>query len=153
MAIGRRPAAAVGHAIPDVDQRGPDPPGPGGALEVEWTGVAFALLRRSVIERMISAHPELIYKNVHGQICWALFQHVVKDGWFCGEDVSFCRRWSALGGRMWLLPDASFIHEGPVGVEGNLWTRLVGEQAPDAPKPRTGAWVASDASWISGRPA
>lgn len=42
----------------------------------------------------------------------------------CGEDVSLCKRWTALGGKIWLLIDAPLIHEGMGIWAGNVADQL-----------------------------
>ena len=78
--------------------------------EAESVGAGFVLLSRTCIERMIQAHPELEYATAHGPV-WALWAPIF-DGVPNGEDVSFCKRWRALGERIWVHSEVTLMHFG-----------------------------------------
>lgn len=85
-------------------------------LEVRDVGFAFVMLKRSVIERMIEAYPELRY-NTNERAQYALFLDMIdkRDGEFgerLSEDFSFCRRWRDIGGEIWVDPNANLTHAG-----------------------------------------
>jgi len=88
--------------------------------KIEASGLAFALLHKSVFERLGAAHPELRYRAPDQTLGWGLFNPIIRDEHSYGEDMSFCRRWRDLGGDIWLLADAPMSHEGPMIIEGNF---------------------------------
>ncbi|MES1176384.1 MAG: hypothetical protein ABUL62_18820 [Myxococcales bacterium] len=71
----------------------------GELLEVQHTAAAFMLLSRSCIEQLVTAHPELVYDTGIDRVCsiWS----PTFAGQPYSEDMSFCARWRALGGRIW----------------------------------------------------
>jgi len=71
----------------------------GNLLELEYTGSGFMLLKRSCIERLHAAHPELAYEGVSGT-AFALWSPVFGGQIYSGERT-FCRYWRALGGKIW----------------------------------------------------
>lgn len=97
-------------SLPDVDGAEVD-----GTIQVPAAGVAFALLRRVVIERISIAHPELHCSD--GFYC--LFDPIVMAGNRATEDIAFCIRWRRVGGTIWLLRDAPLEHHGPFTFTGN----------------------------------
>ncbi len=117
-----------------------------GVLEVEWLGTGFVLLKRSVLERMVAAHPELMCKTAlypQGPLCF-LFQQAIENGEIVGEDISFFRRWRRLGGKCHLLVDATIGHTGAFTASGNLARTLAvakaqPQAAPAAVRPKPGA--------------
>ncbi|HEY3254102.1 MAG TPA: hypothetical protein VGJ91_09150 [Polyangiaceae bacterium] len=71
----------------------------GDLLELESTGAGFMLLKRSCIERLEQAHPELRYDTSTGP-AYALWSPRF-DGQVYSEDRTFCSYWRALGGQIW----------------------------------------------------
>ena len=95
-----------------------------GCVELEYGNVSFALLHRSVFERMFAAHPELKLKgNLYG-----LFDTLIERGKLWGDDYGFCRRWKAIGGQVWLDPNIVLTHYGVKGWTGDVagWLRRRG---------------------------
>jgi len=74
----------------------------GALIEASHTAPAFLLLTRTCVERMVAAHPELFYENGSERIC-ALWSPSF-GGRQYSEDLTFCARWRALGGRIWVHP-------------------------------------------------
>lgn len=97
-----------------------------GFLRLYNVGFAFVMLKRSVIDQMCEAYPELEYDTAGTRRQWALFHDMIdKDdtpplGQRLGEDFSFCARWRKIGGAMWADPDASLIHAGRKEYRGRL---------------------------------
>lgn len=98
-------------------------PGPGGKAItkgplVEAIGVpmGFCLLTRGMIERMIKAYPVLSYTAVKGEFkgerMTNLFLNMVEEDLLFGEDIAFCRRWTKIGGQIWVDPEISLKHIG-----------------------------------------
>jgi glycosyltransferase involved in cell wall biosynthesis len=105
-------------------------------MKVRHVGFAFVVLKRSVVEKMCEAYPELEYNtDGHGRE-WALFFDLMwkRAGQELperlSEDFSFCQRWQAIGGEIWLDPYASIIHAGRKeykGAAGDLLTPVTEE--------------------------
>jgi hypothetical protein len=74
----------------------------GELFEALYTSPGFLLLTRSCVERLVAAHPELVYDTGTDRVCsiWS----PSFDGQPYSEDMSFCARWRALGGRIWAHP-------------------------------------------------
>lgn len=82
-----------------------------GFLKVRAVGMAMALLKRSVIDRLVAAHPELAYRYVEDTE-HALFLDMIDGDLRLTEDYAFCRRWTRLGGEIWLDPMSKLSHVG-----------------------------------------
>lgn len=70
----------------------------GDLAEVGHVGTGFLLVSRAAIEKMLSAYAGDAYESA-GQAFVSLFAQNIDEG---TEDVSFCRRWRAIGGRVWM---------------------------------------------------
>jgi len=92
----------------------------GGFLEVAAVGSAFLMLTRRVFDRLEAANPQLRYTSPEGTVAYALFDPYVYNGKSLGEDGAFCQRWKDVGGKIELLLEAPFVHEGPVAMAGSL---------------------------------
>ncbi len=101
---------------------GPDREERDGFVTARYAGTGFMLIRRSAIVRLARAHPELQYRRTHvGQAaCLAtdrlfdLFSPLIEpeSQTYLSEDYSFCHRWRALGGRVWLDAKTRLKHVG-----------------------------------------
>jgi len=99
-----------------------------GFLKAEYGATGFMLIRRSVLERLAETHPELRYGSDHsvwtGRIDrsarYAFFDTMIADGQYLPEDYSFCRRWRALGGEIWIDLLSRFQHVGGHVYRGDL---------------------------------
>lgn len=98
-----------------------------GFAKAYHVGFAFAMLKRSVIDRLCEAYPELRYNTGSNKPEWALFLDMIwrhrglaKDqfGERFSEDYSFCQRWQDIGGDIWIDPDAELIHVGTTEFKG-----------------------------------
>jgi hypothetical protein len=93
----------------------------GGFIEAEVVGTGFLMLRRSVFEKMIAAHPELKrvadptfpdYQKVQPHY-YGFFDMIVEpNGRQLGEDVSFCKRWRDIGGKIYCDRQSELTHTG-----------------------------------------
>lgn len=92
-----------------------------GFTEVTYAGTAFMMVSKSVIEKMIAAGVAPDYDE-SGERTWDLFGCIVdpKKRELNGEDVSFCKRWRSIGGKIHCLLDAELSHHGPVTVTGRF---------------------------------
>ena len=79
------------------------------------------LVRREVFVRLREAYPDLdcdaresTYQDMGLARVFQAFEPLANEhGVKMGEDVSFCRRWRAIGGEIWLTFDESIGHTGP----------------------------------------
>jgi hypothetical protein len=92
-----------------------------GNLEVGHVGTAFMRIRREAFDRLEAAHPEWKRRNSPT----AFFANDVKDGTELSEDVSFCHRWRAIGGKVWIDPTIRLRHHGNAAFEGNFRSLFV----------------------------
>lgn len=84
-----------------------------GLLQLNRIGTGFMMIQRHVLEGMIAKHPEWGYENnVNKRKDYALFDFVLKDGQYFGEDYSFCDRARADGYTIYLDPSISLPHVG-----------------------------------------
>ncbi len=98
-----------------------------GLLEASRVGAGFLRLRRDALERMVALHPELRYVHDGRSDAphHALFDTSMIDGELCGEDWTFCARWRAAGGQIWVDPDIVLDHIGTRAFSGTLRDALV----------------------------
>jgi len=98
-----------------------------GLIKLHDAGTGFMMIKRSTIEKMIKAYPDLKYKNdVNMSIdlkdqFYAFFDTMIDpiDRRYLSEDYTFCRRWQEIGGDIWLDPSISLNHYGSYCFQGN----------------------------------
>jgi len=98
-----------------------------GLVSLKDAGTGFMLIKRSVIEKMTEAYPDLQYNNdinVDKELdkhTFALFDTIIEKSSkrYLSEDYTFCRRWQELGGKVWLDPNISLNHYGTIPFRGN----------------------------------
>ena len=106
----------------------------GGFASVEHAGTGFMLIRRGVFERMIERHPELGFVHSHVEIGdakapqrqYAFFDTSIdrEAGTYLSEDYTFCRRWIAMGGEVWVNLASRFTHVGTHAFHGDFSTQI-----------------------------
>ncbi len=107
-----------------------------------YAGTGFQLIKRRVFERLLAAHPELRFRAVHARagrlpasdnLC-AVFDPLIDPatGAYLSEDYSFCRRWRALGGEIWLDLRSRLIHTGADDFAGDAAARIAAGGTPGA---------------------
>ncbi len=109
------------------------PIGMDGLIEADYLPAGFMRIRRSVIEKMQLAYPELKYTaNVVDVInsgvtdAYDFFNMGVMDNkTWTTEDYFFCKRWRDIGGHLWVMPDIDFKHVGRYNYEGNYHKSLL----------------------------
>jgi len=105
-----------------------------GFVKSRYAGTGFLMVRRSVLEAMIEHYPELRYTHEHtgndplDGSRWrsALFNCMVDQatGFYLSEDFSFCRRWTDMGGEIWVDHLSRLNHVGVMVYRGNLAARV-----------------------------
>lgn len=99
-----------------------------GWVELSAAGTGMMAIKTTVIKDMYFAYPELEYISDNDEKRVALFDFMVYDGRYRGEDYTFCRRWREIGGQIWLWPDVTTTHNGNFGYTGNIADFLIGEK-------------------------
>lgn len=82
-----------------------------GCIKAEWIPAGFLKITTDAVHRFMAAHPELCFGPRYAP-CVDLFNHGAFDGLWWGEDYAFSRRWNALGGEIWVIPDLDLTHHG-----------------------------------------
>lgn len=108
--------------------------GRNGFIKASYAGTGFMMIRRAALEKMCAAHPELRYRATHTRSAhanesvnrYALFDCMIEPetGTYLSEDFAFCRRWTALGGEIWVDAKSRLKHVGPVIFDGDLSAEL-----------------------------
>jgi hypothetical protein len=108
------------YRVKSDEERYPVTPLPEGSLQDVNTGllevkdIPFGLvrIRRSVIEKMQASDPDNWFyaNNADRTKCHTLFNTMVEDNLFWGEDYYFCRKWRALGGKVYVDPEFMLAH-------------------------------------------
>lgn len=110
-----------------------------GFAKVRYAGTGFLMVRRAALLRMCEAYPALRYRRVQAvgdplidsPYRVALFDCMIDpvSGAYLSEDFAFCRRWTDLGGEIWLDVRSRLTHQGSYAFEGDLAARLVPKAA------------------------
>jgi hypothetical protein len=93
-----------------------------GLLEVEGVPAGFLRVSRAALARMVAAYPEKRFAdpNAPNSEAWALFDNIHDGDEYWGGDFSFCRRWRAIGGKVWLDPELELHHVGFKTFSGRI---------------------------------
>jgi len=107
-----------------------------GFVSADYAGTGFMLIKRSAIERLFKAFPELRFSTIDSNLktsktdqnLYALFDCIIDPGTgkYLSEDYSFCRRWRQIGGELWLDLRSQLTHVGPASFHGDTTTRFAG---------------------------
>ena len=103
---------------------------------MEETGTGFMIIKRQVLEKIIKAQPELKYVNdmplpeAVKQQSYSIFDtmHCPKTNRYLSEDYTFCHRWIALGGEVWVDPRTQLNHWGGHTYKGNI-SKILGDNS------------------------
>ncbi len=100
-----------------------------GFVTAEYAGTGFMMIKRSAIERLIAAHPETRYhamqtyppQKAGGAPFHSLFDCMIEPstGTYLSEDFTFCHRFRAIGGKIWLDTRSRLRHVGSLEFSGN----------------------------------
>ena len=99
---------------------------PTGLVEVNGLPGGFLMIRRDCADRMAGAYRDLAFDPQDGQDsdeAWRgnlfnLFGSELAERTRWSEDISFCRRWTAIGGKVWLDPYILLEHWGMACFSG-----------------------------------
>jgi hypothetical protein len=104
-----------------------------GFARAQYAATGFLMLKRQMLLAMIERYPESRYAHEHrpndpldnSPWRYALFNCFVDEtGTYLSEDFSFCRRWTDMGGEIWVDLNSRLTHVGTVNFEGDLWTQF-----------------------------
>jgi hypothetical protein len=105
-----------------------------GFAKVRSAGTGFLLIARSALLKMTERYPELKYKREdHAEdpltgSSWrfALFNCLIDEatGTYLSEDFSFCRRWTDMGGEIWVDLESKLTHTGSFTFNGITSTQF-----------------------------
>lgn len=80
-----------------------------GCIQGSRVPAGFLKVTKAGVERFMKAYPELCYGSPVSPSV-DLFNHGAFEGVWWGEDYAFSRRWRALGGDIWIIPDLNLDH-------------------------------------------
>jgi hypothetical protein len=97
-----------------------------------YAGTGFMMIRRTAFEQMIKAYPQTAFSAAHtaARPTRSANQYALFDGSidpetreYLSEDYTFCARWRAIGGKLWLDLRSRLIHVGPRDFCGDAAAR------------------------------
>lgn len=94
---------------------------PGTGLISAWgVPTGFMKIRRRVFDKLAAEQPDNFYlmKNPDGGEPLKHYNFFGRRPPL-GEDISFCRRWAEVGGKLWVQPEVRIVHYGVKGWEGH----------------------------------
>lgn len=105
-----------------------------GFVKARYAGAGFLMIRRTVLEAMIGRYPELRYRCEHKAADpfegnpWrsALFNCMIEEetSTYLSEDYSFCKRWTDMGGEIWVDLTSKLSHSGSITFHGDMAARV-----------------------------
>jgi len=105
-----------------------------GFVKARYAGTGFMMIRRAVLEAMVERYAELRYRSEHKAHDpfegnpWraALFNCMIdsQTSTYLSEDYSFCKRWTDMGGEIWVDLTAKLDHVGMMTFHGDLAARV-----------------------------
>lgn len=108
-----------GNAIPITEDA------TSGLLRASGVGLAFACMTRACATRLVQHYADLAYTAADGREEWAVFNPMVKNRRYLGEDFALCQRWRDIGGEIWIAPEVSLKHVGSFCWQGAWLEQLV----------------------------
>lgn len=98
-----------------------------GLLEVKGVPFGFVKLTRVQLEQMVEHYPDTVFhcEDAPGKEAHDLFGSYRTGKYKMGEDYSFCRRWTDIGGKVWIDPEIDMGHVGYKTFRGHIgnWLR------------------------------
>ncbi|MCL2469361.1 MAG: hypothetical protein FWF24_03915 [Alphaproteobacteria bacterium] len=101
----------------------------GGFVTGTYAGTGFMLIKRSAALAMAAGYPETKYKYTQTYPIpkqpspnqYNLFDCMIdpQTGAYLSEDFTFCHRWRALGGKIWLDKETPLTHIGSYAFQGD----------------------------------
>jgi hypothetical protein len=131
----------------------------GPLFEVDTMGTGFLMFRKNVYKQLIDAHPETKYVDDIGlgqqyePWLYAIYDTAIDErGHYLSEDWTFCRRWQALGGKIWADSRALLNHSGLYQFKGDAAAlERRGLKRVDARSPEGQAFLAAQQAAAEGK--
>lgn len=92
----------------------------GPLIRADMLSGGFIRFTREAVEKLWEAEKGREYKDCQGRVCRPVFEHGERDNGYWGEDYWLSKKWEALGGELWLEPDADLVHVGMKEFKGNF---------------------------------
>jgi hypothetical protein len=114
-------------------EAGPAPLHENGLLRVQSVGTGFMMIARHVLEKMWAKYNQDPYpvppeQPEVGRVSRVFdYDYASPAGW--GEDYTFCARWRAMGGEIWVDPSLQLFHIGVYAYTGTYMDWLVARAA------------------------
>jgi hypothetical protein len=89
-----------------------------GNIECAMVPTGFLRINRAVFEAM-APHVETYMHNDGEPTLKAFFKTEIDNGIFWGEDPNFCRKWRAIGGKVYAMAEVEFGHVGTYEWRGS----------------------------------
>lgn len=112
---------------------------PSGLLSMTSVGGAFVLVTKACMQKMADSYPELEFTPIRGLRCWGVYHPDIAGKLDVGEDYVFCKRWKAIGGKVWVMPSVRLSHAGETlmigafeDVLGKVMTVAADEETQEA---------------------
>lgn len=132
---GPRKVTPVEFAVNVSDDHGRPIPiqqdGATGCLLATGIGMAFSVLSRACVNRMVAAYRDLEFLAADGRTEYAVFNPLVVNKRYLSEDFAFCHRWRSVGGMIYVLPDVSLEHVGSQVWSGDWLSHLEAKMAAE----------------------
>jgi len=106
-----------------------------GFTPVRYAGTGFLMIRRGALLAMTQRYPELKFERQHevpdpgagSPHRYALFDCMIDPATktYLSEDFSFCKRWTDMGGEIWVDLASKLTHTGPFTFQGDVATQFV----------------------------
>ena len=99
-------------------------------IQLDRIGMAFTCVQRHVLEELVLIHPELQYEDQQGgKTHTALFDFVLKDRKYLGEDYVFCDHLTSAGYEIWADPTLTLSHAGSKDFTGSYAELILNSNA------------------------
>lgn len=105
-----------------------------GLMEVEAVPTGFMRITRAAAVKMVEAYPSLYFfdSTAPGMRIHCLFDFALDPDahMYWSEDYLFCKRWGAIGGKVWVDPFLELTHTGKDAFKGSLieWLKKINAQ-------------------------
>lgn len=92
-----------------------------GLVRAKRVATAFMMIKRKVIEDLVEKNPQWKYHDTKTERdLSAVFDFMVKDNTYVGEDYLFCDRAREIGYEVWVDPTIKLGHMGTIEYEGDF---------------------------------
>ena len=105
-----------------------------GFARARYLGTGFMMIKRPVFAAFAQHYPEIAYRRVHTALNvgddpaqhHAFFDCMIEPetGLYLSEDFAFCKRWTGMGGEIWVDLDSKLTHVGTAEYHGDLLAKL-----------------------------